>query len=576
MEGRGEMGMVESMSASTDDQAAASPREIQGAQTLVRGLDILLFIGMSPQPLRFRDLEAALNIPRATLHRFVAALTSRGLLRYDERTRTYSVGMRVLELSRRTLDTSGIIRTTKPEIARLARRLQHTLLVQVLDGDDVFVLDFEDFDISFGRLVRAWPRARAVETAAGRAILSVMPREKCEQMLHRAGGTREVERLWGDLSIAKALGYAVMSTEPGSGEASVAAPIIDTTGYPIAAISCHFDPHSTSSEELHEVGRILAEGARRASGQVTIGFATPKILPRPESGSDAGFDMEVLPTGRDFVGDNPLWNEKRKRLYWLDVLAPALRWWEPSTRASGRLELTHITAGLAFDEEDRIIALGEKGVCLLDVKSGSLTTLLNPEADRVDNRFNTASVDARGRLWSGTMAVNHEVGKGSLYSIEAGLIAKRRVDKVGAPKNVAFDRAGERMYFVDTVERAVFVYEVDFATGDLGKRVPFVKGDECSYPGGITVDAEDHLWVTFLGGWCVKRFAPDGSLAAEYVLPIPMPTNCAFGGEDMSVLFITSTWIRMPHGLSAQAPSAGQLIAIRSDVRGLPPPRFRV
>lgn len=564
------------MSAAVDEQAEASPREVQGAQSLLRGLDILLFIGMSPQPLRFRDLEAALNIPRATLHRFVAALTSRGLLRYDERTKTYAVGMRVLELSRRTLDTSGIIRTTKPEIGRLARRLQHTLLVQVLDGDDVFVLDFEDFDISFARLVRAWPRASAVDTAAGRAILSVMPRVKGEQMLQRAGGTREVELLRSDLSIAKALGYVVMESEPGSGKASAAAPIIDTTGYPIAAICCLFDPNSTTPEELHEVGRILAEGARRASGQVSAGFATPRILPRPEFGSDAGYDVEVLPTGRDFVGDNPLWNERQRRLYWVDVLAPALRWWEPAARVAGRLELNQITAGLAFDENDRLIALGENGVCLLDPKDGSLATLLNPEADRVDNRFNTASVDTKGRLWAGTMAVNHEVGKGSLYSIESGLIAKRRIEHVGAPKNVAFDQSGERMYFVDTAERAMFVYELDFATGELGSRRLFVKGDESSYPGGITVDAEDHVWATFLGGWCVKRFAPDGSLAGEYVLPIPMPTNCAFGGDDLSVLFITSTWIRMPHGLSAQAPSAGQLIAIHGDVRGRPVGRFQI
>lgn len=560
------------MSTQTDEEAAGGQREVQGAQTLLRGLDILLFIGMSPQPLRFRDLESAFNIPRATLHRFVAALTSRGLLRYDERAKTYSVGMRVLELSRRTLDTSGIIRTTKPEIGRLARQLQHTLLVQVLDGDDVFVLDFEDYDVSFARLVRAWPRASAVETAAGRAILSVMPRDKCLQVLHRA----DSERLGGDLSIAKALGYAVMAREPGSGKASAAAPIVDTTGYPIAAIGCQFDPQSTSSEELHEVGRTLAEGARRASGQVRIGFATPEILPRPEPRGDTRHDVEVLPTGRDFVGDNPLWNARRQRLYWVDVLAPALRWWDPATRAAGRLDLTQITAGLAFDESDRIMALGEKGLCLLDETHGSLTTLLNPEADREDNRFNIASVDGAGRLWAGTMAVNHEVGKGSLYSLEPGLVARRRIERVGTPKNVAFDSAGERMYFADTAEQAVFAYEFDAATGDLGERRVFVKGDASSQPGGITVDEEDHLWVTFLGGWCVRRFAPDGSLAGECILPIPMPMNCAFGGPDLSTLFITTTWIRMPHGLSAQAPSAGQLLAIHGDVRGRPTPRFRL
>ncbi|WP_108659525.1 SMP-30/gluconolactonase/LRE family protein [Acuticoccus kandeliae] len=562
------------MTTQLDSEAVDGGREVQGAQTLLRGLDILLFIGMSPQPLRFRDLETAINIPRATLHRLVAALTSRGLLRYDERAKTYSVGMRVLELSRRTLDTSGIIRTTKPEIGRLARHLKRTILVQVLDGADVFVLDFEDYDLSFARLVRAWPRSNAIETAAGRAMLAAIPRDKCEQLLRRAEDSPDMERIWGDLSIAKALGYSVMAHEPGSGKASAAAAIVDTTGYPIAALSCQLDANA-SSEELHEIGRTIAEGARRASGQVRIGFATPTILPRPETPAAPAYDLEVLPTGRDFVGDNPIWHARSGRLYWVDVLAPALRWWEPATRAVGRVELSHITAGLAFDTDDRLIALGERGVCVLDPEEGRLSTILDPEADRKDNRFNIASVDPMGRIWAGTMAVNHEVGKGSLWSIEAGLVAKRRLDRVGMPKNVAFDAASRHMYFADTAERTVFVYEFDLARGELGARRPFVVGDASSQPGGIAIDAEDHVWVTFLGGWCVRRFAPDGTMVAEIVLPIPMPMNCAFGGPDLKTLFVTSTWIRMPHGLSAQAPSAGQLIAVHGDVAGRPTPAVR-
>ena len=56
--------------------------------------------------------------------------------------------------------------------------------------------------------------------------------------------------------------------------------------------------------------------------------------------------VTVLSTGRDFVGENPVWNELRHRLYWVDVLAPALRWFDPATRGSGRLELPHLTAGI--------------------------------------------------------------------------------------------------------------------------------------------------------------------------------------------------------------------------------------
>src|SRR5438046_2217598 len=114
--------------------------DVPGAQALLRGLDILITIGIAAGPLRFGDIEKIVGLPRASLHRLLAALTSRDLVRYDSRKRTYEVGARVLELSRRTLDRSLIIRAAKPEMARLARRLQRTICVMVLEHHDVFVL----------------------------------------------------------------------------------------------------------------------------------------------------------------------------------------------------------------------------------------------------------------------------------------------------------------------------------------------------------------------------------------------------------------------------------------------------
>jgi sugar lactone lactonase YvrE len=300
-----------------------------------------------------------------------------------------------------------------------------------------------------------------------------------------------------------------------------------------------------------------------------MGYATPTVLARPETPISEG--VEVLPTGRDFVGENPVWNATRERLYWVDVLAPALRWWDPARRTAGRIDLPHITAGIAFDDQGRIVAAGQSGIFLLDPDTGAANMLINPEADRPDNRFNTAGVDPRGRFWAGTMALNHEVGKGRLYSVDPDLTVTRRLDRVGMPKNVAFDPAGTRLYFSDAAENTVFAFDFDAVTGTLGERRAFVVGgDGKGQPNGITVDADGHVWVTCLGAWCVRRYRPDGSLDMEIMLPVPMPTNCAFGGRDLSTLYVTSTYIRLPPGMSAQAPASGQLIAVRTGTRGQP------
>ncbi|CAH1687853.1 IclR family transcriptional regulator [Hyphomicrobiales bacterium] len=553
--------------------------DVPGAQALLRGLDVLLAIGTAPQPPRFRDLEKSIGIPRASLHRLLAALASRRLIRHDERTRTYHVGMRVLELSRRSLDQSGIIRAAKPELARVARLLQRTICVMVLDNEDVFVLDFEDADPSYGRLVRFWPRSRAIESAAGRALLAALPEDRCDAFLKALSLQPPLEkaamdRLRADLGVAKALGYAVMTREPVSGRAGAASAILDETGYPIGALACLFETDQIAAEDLHDAGRALVEAARRASGHIGMGYATRPVQPRPEE--PVASKVEVLPTGRDFVGENPVWSQTRRRLYWVDVLAPALRWWDPARREAGRTELPRLTAGIAFDDQDRLIAAGQHGLFVLDTDNGSERRLVDPEADRVDNRCNTVGVDARGRLWVGTMAINHEIGRGSLYAVEGDLAVHRRIDKVGMAKNVAFDTRSERLYFADSANSIVFAFDYDLETGRIANQREFLDATVLpGNPNGITVDAEDHLWVACLGGWRVCRYAPSGRLVEEVILPVPMPTNCAFGGDDLSTLYVTSTWIRLPAGLSAQAPASGQLLAVRTGTRGQPPRRFR-
>ncbi|HEY8596693.1 MAG TPA: SMP-30/gluconolactonase/LRE family protein [Devosiaceae bacterium] len=543
--------------------------EVPGAQALMRGLDVLMAIGMAPEPPRFRDIFASVGIPKGTLHRLLAALQRRRLVRYDERTRQYHVGSRVFDLARRTLDQSAIIRAAKPELARIARQLRRTICLYVLDGSDVFVIDFEDPDTAQTSMVRIWPRQPVAHSAGGLAIVAAMPAEE-RMELTESDDADEKRQL--DIGLTQALGYTIFGGEPGT-RTEVAAAIVDDDGYPIAAICCPFEGGQVPAEMLHEAGRTIAEGATRASGNVGMSKGASVVQPAPATVPDRR--LVNLQTGRDFMGENPVWCPSRRQLFWLDILAPALRTFDPATGVAERIALPEITGGLAMGTDNRLILLGQKGVFSFDIASQRHGLLIHPESDRPDNRFNTAAVDGRGNIWAATMAINHEPGHGGLYRISGDLSVRRPIARLGLPKNVAWSPDNKTMYLSDGENGVLCAYPFSLDDGVVGPARTLVTGHEgIGIPNGLTVDSEGAIWVAMLGGWAVHRYAPDGKLIEAIGLPIPMPTNVAFGGDDLKTLYITSTYLRLPPGFSTMAPISGTLLSMKTDVAGQIPNVF--
>ena len=548
-------------------QAIADPdsdeAEVPGTQALMRGIDVLMAVSMASHPPRFGEIQAQVNIPKGTLHRLLAALIRRRLLRYEDRTRRYFTGSRIFDLARRTLDQSAVSRAAKPELSRLARLLGRPTCLYVADGEDVFVIDFEDPDASQTRVVRVWPRETAASSAAGQAILGNLPPEARER-----GNAPAVE-----IGLAQALGYSIHRGQTARQPSAVAAAICDDAGFPVAAISVAFEGEAVAAERLHEAGRLIAESARRAAGNVGLEPTSKQVAARPAGPPDP--DLRDLQTGRDFMGENPVWSARENRLYWLDILAPALRSLDPASGRTERLILPEITGGLALSADGRLICLGQYGLAAFDPATGERRLLVDPEADRPDNRFNTAAVAPDGAIWAGTMSVRQKPGLGALYRIGADLTVTRPLASVGLPKNPAWSPDGRTLYLSDGARGAILAYDHDEASGRLtGERTLVSGSPEAGVPNGIACDAEGYVWAAMFGGWSLRRFAPDGTPDRVIHLPIPMPTGLTLGGRDLLTLFVTSTYIRLPPGFSTLAPQSGNLFAIDVDVAGQPARQF--
>ena len=130
---------------------------------------------------------------------------------------------------------------------------------------------------------------------------------------------------------------------------------------------------------------------------------------------------------------------------------------------------------------------------------------------------------------------------------------------------------GATMYFIDSPTQRVDVFEFDVETGDVANRRPmldFPKG--FGLPDGMTVDEEGFLWVAFWSGSAVRRIHPDGRVVAVVELPVSQVTSCAFGGDDLSDLYVTSARDSLSDAQLREQPQAGGVFRLRPGVRGLP------
>jgi sugar lactone lactonase YvrE len=132
------------------------------------------------------------------------------------------------------------------------------------------------------------------------------------------------------------------------------------------------------------------------------------------------------------------------------------------------------------------------------------------------------------------------------------------------------------MYFADSLDRAIRAYP--YGPGDEMPGEPRILVDTSRYnsgPDGATVDAEGCLWVALVQAGKIARFTPAGDLDRLIDAPTDLPSCVAFGGADLSTLYVTSIKDSGSGRAVSRHADGGFLFAIEGlGVRGLPEARF--
>lgn len=277
--------------------------------------------------------------------------------------------------------------------------------------------------------------------------------------------------------------------------------------------------------------------------------------------------MEVLANFRANLGEGPCWVAREHALYWIDINTPRLFRWSEAEGASVH-ELSENLCSIVPRTGGGYIGGAYRGFVAIS-PDYMISPIANPEPDLPENRFNDAKVDREGRLWAGTMDRHEQQASGSLYRMDADLRWTRIDTGYRVTNGPAFSIDGRTMYHTDSAVQQVYAFDLD-VDGNPGARRLFLQfKHEDGYPDGMTVDAENCLWIAFWDGWCVRRFSPQGDLLAEIAVPVQKPTSVSFGGRDLDRLFISSASRDLTEAELAAQSGAGGLHAFYPGVRGL-------
>lgn len=281
---------------------------------------------------------------------------------------------------------------------------------------------------------------------------------------------------------------------------------------------------------------------------------------------DWTFELLLKPRGIPLT-EGPVWDGEHllfthihaSTILRLDATTGAISTWRSGTNR---------TNGLAFDSEGRLFGCCSGGRTVLRFDPDGTDTRV---VERIDgkrlNTPNDLAIDRKGRIW-----FSNPINPGNWDTTEQTELPDQSVlrcdpqpDGSFTTTRVTFDTTMPNGVLLSQDQRTLYVAESGYAKGvprelraypilddgSLGSFTTlFTWGEDArgAHRGidGMCLDRDGNIvatagWEVAGSGPMIYVFSPAGRVLETHPVPAIRPTNCAFGGPDLTTLFVTTT-----------------------------------
>lgn len=248
----------------------------------------------------------------------------------------------------------------------------------------------------------------------------------------------------------------------------------------------------------------------------------------------------IINAERCIIGESPIWNEKKKVLYYTNGGGKELCMYFPYTGDFNSVPLEKDCAAFAFDCTGNLIASRDDGVFRIDC-SGKISEIYSREIYEIKHA-NDMKAGPDGRIYVGTqseqrLGISDKID-GKLYSVDKFGNVKVLLDGLRLSNGMEWSLDEKFFYHTDSDTSVIREYTFDSVNGEItfsGREI-FVQGVD-----GFTIGEDGRLYAACWGRGHIAVINTADMLVEEHIdIPCAIPASCAFAGNDMEFLAVTT------------------------------------
>lgn len=252
--------------------------QIPSVRALERGLSVLEVLG-SRGEMSLSDVARATTLTASTTFRLLETLCQRGFAMQDQVSGRYRLGAGALRVGAAYSSSTLLVDVADGIMKKLVRLTSETSNLAVLDGQDAVYIHQVESPLSIRMFTQLGTRAPLYCTGVGKILLAWLGPEELGRLLgdisfrkYTPNTIMSIRAFQSELELVRGRGYAIDDEEREAGVRCAAAPVRDSRGRIVAALSASGPSSRMTKKLLIQIASEVVSAADVVSAR--LGFVT--------------------------------------------------------------------------------------------------------------------------------------------------------------------------------------------------------------------------------------------------------------------------------------------------------------